>query len=85
LRFFDLIVPCGIADRKATSLEKLLSRRVDAMEVAARLKAHFGLVFGLEMQAATPDDLLEMLHKAELSANVEPAVAQPTLAVPEQI
>src|SRR5437660_5046911 len=28
LRFFDLIVPCGIADRKATSLEKLLSRKV---------------------------------------------------------
>src|ERR1700730_18255489 len=27
LRFFDLIVPCGIAERKATSLEKLLSRR----------------------------------------------------------
>jgi len=24
LRNFDLIVPCGIADRKATSLEKLL-------------------------------------------------------------
>ena len=24
LRYFDLIVPCGIADRKATSLEKLL-------------------------------------------------------------
>ena len=24
LRYFDLIVPCGIADRRATSLEKLL-------------------------------------------------------------
>src|ERR1700732_3587935 len=30
LRHFDLIVPCGIADRKATSLEKLLSRKVDS-------------------------------------------------------
>src|SRR5581483_3738574 len=28
LRYFDLIVPCGIADRKATSLEKLLQRSV---------------------------------------------------------
>ena len=28
LRYFELIVPCGIADRKATSLEKLLGRRV---------------------------------------------------------
>src|SRR6202007_722033 len=38
LRYFELIVPCGISDRKATSLEKLLSRRVDSQEVAARVK-----------------------------------------------
>ena len=85
LRFFDLIVPCGIADRKATSLEKLLSRRVDSPEVAARLKAHFAEVFGLQIQAATPEDLLEILRKAELSANVAPPVAQPILAVQEPI
>ena len=84
LRFFDLIVPCGIADRKATSLEKLLGRKVDSPEVAARLKAHFGEVFGLEIQAATPEDLLEILRKAALSANVVPPVAQPILAVQEQ-
>jgi lipoyl(octanoyl) transferase len=85
LRFFDLIVPCGIADRKATSLEKLLGRKVDSPEVAARLKAHFGKVFGLEIQAATPEDLLEILRKAELSANVVPPVAQPILAAQEHI
>ena len=28
LRYFDLIVPCGIAGRKATSLEKILGRAV---------------------------------------------------------
>ena len=28
LRYFDLIVPCGIAERKATSLEKLLARGI---------------------------------------------------------
>ncbi len=85
LRFFDLIVPCGIADRKATSLEKLLSRKVDSPEVAKRLKAHFAEVFGLQIQAATPEDLLEILRKAELSANVAPPVAQPILAVQEPI
>src|SRR5260370_13338867 len=37
LRFLDLIVPCGIAGRKATSLEKLLGRGVDSREVASRL------------------------------------------------
>jgi lipoyl(octanoyl) transferase len=85
LRFFDLIVPCGIADRKATSLEKLLGRRVDTAEVAARLQAHFGPVFGIEMQPASHVDLLESLRKAEQSANVATPVAPQILAVQEQI
>src|SRR5690348_16742728 len=36
LRNFELIVPCGIADSKATSLEKLLGRSVAEKEVAPR-------------------------------------------------
>jgi lipoyl(octanoyl) transferase len=85
LRFFDLIVPCGIADRKATSLEKLLSRKVDSPEVIARLQAHFAAVFGMEIQAAAPEHLLEILRKAELSEKAAAPVAQPILAVEEQI
>src|SRR3989441_4676432 len=42
LRYFDLIVPCGIADRKATSLEKLLGRSVEQEEVAPRIARHLG-------------------------------------------
>ena len=37
LRYFDLIVPCGIAGRKATSLEKLLHRQVDKREATSSL------------------------------------------------
>jgi lipoyl(octanoyl) transferase len=81
LRFFDLIVPCGIADRKATSLEKLLGRSVASAQVAARLRHHFGDVFHLEMRAASRDELLELLRQAELSQDVAPLVAQPILAV----
>src|SRR5579859_315906 len=33
LRYFELIVPCGMAERKATSLEKLMGRRVGTEEV----------------------------------------------------
>jgi len=36
LRNFDLIVPCGIVGRKATSLEKLLGRAVRLEDVAPR-------------------------------------------------
>src|SRR5579859_1939676 len=79
LRFFDLIVPCGIAGRRATSLEKLLGRRVAGREVAARLTKHFGEVFGLEMHAASVEELLEQLRRAELSPDLAPPAAQPAL------
>ncbi len=65
LRYFDLIVPCGINDRKATSLEKLLARRVDRGEAAAELARHFGEVFGLNMQPATRGQLFERLQNFE--------------------
>jgi lipoyl(octanoyl) transferase len=65
LRYFDLIVPCGIADRAATSLEKLLGRRVDRAEAGAPLARHFGEVFSLEMQPASREELFESLQRFE--------------------
>ena len=84
LRFFDLIVPCGIADRKATSLEKLLGRGADSREVAAHLTQHFGQVFGLDMRAASQHELLELLRQAELSQNVATPMAQAIMTVQER-
>ena len=46
LEYFDLIVPCGIADRGVTSLARVLGRPVDRVEVEDRIVAHFGDVFG---------------------------------------
>jgi lipoyl(octanoyl) transferase len=85
LRYFDLIVPCGIADRKATSLEKLLGRNVDSCEVASRLTQHFGEVFNLDRQPATLDHLLDLLRETEASQTVTAPVAQPILAVRERV
>jgi lipoyl(octanoyl) transferase len=65
LRYFDLIVPCGIADRKPTSVEKLLGRGVDREEVAPRIVKYFGEVFGLELRAVSRNDFLEQLELAE--------------------
>jgi len=70
LRFFDLIVPCGIADRKATSLEKLLGRVVKESEVAPRLIKYLGALFGLEMNETSKKELLEKLEHAEQSVEV---------------
>jgi lipoyl(octanoyl) transferase len=45
LDYFNLIVPCGIADRGVTSLERLLGRRVEPSVVEDRIVAHFSDVF----------------------------------------
>ena len=70
LRNFDLIVPCGIADRKAISLEKLLGRHVEEKEAAPRIAKHLGELLGLEMKEASRKELLEKLEHAEQSVAV---------------
>jgi lipoyl(octanoyl) transferase len=68
LRYFDLIIPCGIADRKATSLEKLLNRSVTLDEVKPHLVHHFADLFGCNANTITLNDLntiLERLVSAE--------------------
>jgi lipoyl(octanoyl) transferase len=42
---FKLIVPCGIADRGVTSLERLVQRPVAMGEVEDATATHFGDVF----------------------------------------
>jgi len=65
LRYFDLIVPCGIAGKRATSLEKLLGRGVEMREVAPRIAAHLGEIFGLELRAASRGELDALLQPFE--------------------
>jgi lipoate-protein ligase B len=66
LRYFDLIVPCGITGRKATSLEKILGRAVIRKEVVQPIVRNFAEVFGLEMRETSRDDLLAQLLTQEL-------------------
>jgi lipoate-protein ligase B len=70
LRYFDLIVPCGIAGRKVTSLEKLLARRMDLSEVKPKLAKHLGDLFELDVRTVRREDLLEQLEQAEHAAAV---------------
>jgi lipoyl(octanoyl) transferase len=57
LRYFDLIVPCGIVGRGTTSLEKLLGRPVAREEPRARVIEGFGAAFDFEMVAVGRDEL----------------------------
>ena len=45
LSHFNLIVPCGIADRGVTSLEKLLGRSVSMAEAEEAVASAFARVF----------------------------------------
>jgi lipoyl(octanoyl) transferase len=52
LRYFDYIVPCGLRDKGVTSLAKRLGRPVEMGEVIDRVIAHFGEIFGFEMDTS---------------------------------
>src|SRR5262245_1035201 len=49
LRYFQQIIPCGIADKGVTSLEQLLGGTPTRAQVEGRVLAAFGEVFGVEM------------------------------------
>jgi lipoyl(octanoyl) transferase len=68
LRYFDLIVPCGIAGKRAASLEKLLGRCADIKEVAPRIAAHLGDLFGIELREAGRNALDALLREYEEQA-----------------
>jgi lipoyl(octanoyl) transferase len=70
LRYFDLIVPCGIAASKTASLEKLLGRRVEVEEVAPRIANHLGKLFELEMKETSKTEFFEQLEHAEQAVAV---------------
>jgi lipoyl(octanoyl) transferase len=65
LRYFDLIVPCGIAGRRATSLEKLLSRNVALDEVKPSLAHHFAELFSFTPRLISREQLTSSLSGFE--------------------
>jgi lipoyl(octanoyl) transferase len=69
LRYFDLIIPCGIADRKATSLEKLLHRNVALDEVKPRLIHHLSELLSLTPKEISPQQLLATLQLSSMQPN----------------
>ncbi|MCS6883539.1 MAG: lipoyl(octanoyl) transferase LipB [Oscillochloridaceae bacterium] len=54
---FAQIVPCGIADRAVTSLERLLGHAPPLDAVASTLLRHFAAVFGVELY---PEDGVQL-------------------------
>lgn len=69
LRYFDLIVPCGIQDKRATSLDVLLGRTIARAEVLPRIVHHFAEVFGRSLESVSRDVLEETLSEQETLAH----------------
>lgn len=67
LGYFDLIVPCGIAGKRATSLERVLGKRVDADEARRNLTAHFGEVFERPMISVSRSEMESTLDGYRIS------------------
>lgn len=49
LSYFDHIIPCGISNKKVTSLEKELGKKIVMQEVKERIKENFENVFDAEL------------------------------------
>ncbi|MCS6796359.1 MAG: lipoyl(octanoyl) transferase LipB [Raineya sp.] len=60
LDFFNYIVPCGIADKGVTSMQKELGKEIDLQEVEKTIIKHFGEVFEAQM---FPHSLLQTQEK----------------------
>ena len=66
LRYFDLIVPCGITDKPVTSMQKELGHEVAIEQVVHSVARNFGQVFGSQI-----------LWLESLDALLEPKVGVP--------
>jgi lipoyl(octanoyl) transferase len=47
LNYFSMIVPCGIADKQVTSLQKELGREISMEEVKTKLRSNFSKIFSV--------------------------------------
>jgi lipoate-protein ligase B len=65
LQYFDLIVPCGLTGKRATSLERLLNKAIDQAEVRHALVTKFAEVFAVTPLRLSRDEFAAVLASQE--------------------
>ncbi len=63
LMHFDLIVPCGIADKAVTTMTRVLNRAIEMREVRARVAARFAEVLAVELVEVTREEVETKLRE----------------------
>jgi lipoyl(octanoyl) transferase len=79
LKYFDLIVPCGIPDKRATSLEKLCGGQIESAEVAQRIAQHLGDCFERDFHAISREQLDSALESAADASATHAAALAPSI------
>jgi lipoyl(octanoyl) transferase len=72
LRYFDLIVPCGIEGKGVTSLERSLGHTLKMSEVREQLLCHFSVVFNHNLQPISRAELAGHLDSMRVTASRAP-------------
>jgi lipoate-protein ligase B len=58
LKYFDLIHPCGLVDRKMTSIAEILGKKISREKLIERTIFHFQEAFEREWAEKDPKDLI---------------------------
>ena len=82
LDYFQLIVPCGIASKPVTSLQREIGREADLEEVARAVAQHFAQVFASDVQWV---DTLDALLGRKVGVPMEPPAELRKLRGEEEI
>jgi len=77
LRYFDLIVPCGIRGKRATSLERVLNRSIRLDEVRGSLLTHFSEVFQRKLVPMSRRELEQFMESHDAEPRMIPAGQTP--------
>ncbi len=63
LSYFNRIIPCGIFHKGVTSMEQVLSRKVDLIEVSNILVQKFSEVFAVRVEEKSREEFIGLIHQ----------------------